>query len=625
MRVLVRSLVLAVAAAVGVSLAGVAPEVRAANPKQIDTAIQRGMGYLKEVYKGEAFGAGDQTHDAKGVGAAALAGLALLEGGCVPNDPSLVNIHRYVRRAAFTQNFTYPVSLSLMFLERMGDPADVPIVQMLAVRLMAGHLKNGAWSYETCGEIPEAEGKRLEAAFAAQPMGLAPGQAARQLHPEVVRHAQAVAGSFVKPEGGGDNSNTQFGLLALWIARRHAVPAEENFVRIEQRFLATQAPDGTWEYQAGATGTPSMICVGIMGLATGVGRQQERKLRAEANQEAKTAPAAKGADKDVPRTGDLFFTPAKKEDPRKAERIVVGGGNEAALNRAFNALGRVLATTKAQGRLVAPTSAHGEQDLYFLWCVERVGVIFGRDRIGGLDWYEEGADALVRLQSGDGSWNLNGYPAFVNTSFAVLFLSKSNVVRDLSSKIAGDTAPKGKAGGKDAKDPLEKLTPAPEPETAEPGGFPDNEAGRVATGLIGVTSAEWKKTLDLVRDAKGSHFTGGIALAIGRLDGDRLKDAREALAERLTRMTATNLRAMLKADDPEVRRAAALACGMKDDKAHVADLIDRLTDQEEYVGRAALASLKSLTGQDHGPPVGATNDQRKAAADAWKAAWAKKK
>ena len=48
-------------------------------------------------------------------------------------------------------------------------------------------------------------------------------------------------------------------------------------------------------------------------------------------------------------------------------------------------------------------------------------------------------------------------------------------------------------------------------------------------------------------------------------------------------MSAETLRAMLKSDDVEVRRAATLACGMKDDKAHVPDLIDRLADDEEIV------------------------------------------
>ena len=64
---------------------------------------------------------------------------------------------------------------------------------------------------------------------------------------------------------------------------------------------------------------------------------------------------------------------------------------------------------------------------------------------------------------------------------------------------------------------------------------------------------------------------------------------------------------------------------MKDDKIHVPDLIDRLTDDEELVVRAAKAGLKSLTGKDFGPANGATKAEHKAAADAWRAWWGKQK
>ena len=97
----------------------------------------------------------------------------------------------------------------------------------------------------------------------------------------------------------------------------------------------------------------------------------------------------------------------------------------------------------------------------------------------------------------------------------------------------------------------------------------------------------------------------------------RLKEAREALAERLTRMTADSLRTMAKAEEPELRRGAVLAMAMKDDKAHVPDLITALLDDQEFVVRAAKASLKSLTGQDFGPAAGATLAERTAAAKAW--------
>ena len=64
---------------------------------------------------------------------------------------------------------------------------------------------------------------------------------------------------------------------------------------------------------------------------------------------------------------------------------------------------------------------------------------------------------------------------------------------------------------------------------------------------------------------------------------------------------------------------------MKDDKAHVPDLIERITDTDDLVVRAAKAGLKSLTSQDFGPDAGASDAQKRVAADAWKAWLAKQK
>jgi HEAT repeat protein len=91
-------------------------------------------------------------------------------------------------------------------------------------------------------------------------------------------------------------------------------------------------------------------------------------------------------------------------------------------------------------------------------------------------------------------------------------------------------------------------------------------------------------------------------------------------------MTPETLREMMKNDDAELRRAAVLAAAMKDDKAHVPDLIARLADDDELVVRAARAGLKSLSdGRDFGPPPGATRLQRETSAKAWREWWAGRK
>ena len=72
-----------------------------------------------------------------------------------------------------------------------------------------------------------------------------------------------------------DNSNTQFGILGTWVARRNGVPVEAALDRIENRFVGRQNPrTGGWAYSGltGGPGSPSMTCCGLLGLATAPAR-----------------------------------------------------------------------------------------------------------------------------------------------------------------------------------------------------------------------------------------------------------------------------------------------------------------------------------------------------------------
>src|SRR5207237_10597744 len=98
---------------------------------------------------------------------------------------------------------------------------------------------------------------------------------------------------------------------------------------------------------------------------------------------------------------------------------------------------------------------------------------------------------------------------------------------------------------------------------------------------------------------------------------------REALAERLSRMKTPTLLAYLQDDDPELRRAAALAAAMKEDNTFVGKLIDLLNDPEKSVERAAHAALKDLAKQDFGPAANASEAEKADAIKKWKAWWKK--
>jgi hypothetical protein len=364
-----------------------------------------------------------------------------------------------------------------------------------------------------------------------------------------------------------------------------------------------------------------MTCAGLIGLAVGHG-------------------AAVAAAKEKPG--------AKVINPDKDKNMQAG----------FVHLGAIL-------QQYAPVRVMGDyandRGFYFLWSLERVGEIYGLTTIGRQDWYKWGSTVLLNSQRPDGGWYGRFHPSGVDTCFALLFLVRANVAKDLSVTLRGKLKDPGtrtlKAGGvgADAVDPkrdkADKIAEAPDKKpTHEPGApklvdpkeklesaaavakktVPESTenketqaARKMIEDLVTANSPQQDELLGKYKEGKGAAYTLALAGAIPRLSGESKTKARDALAERLTRMTADTLRAELKDDDPEIRRAASLACAMKDDKNHVPDLIPLLDDPEPLVARAAHAALKSLTNQDFGPGKDGSPKDRAQAVEAWKGWWAK--
>jgi hypothetical protein len=638
----------------GLLLVASAPGASAANQKEIDKAIKGGSDFLKIRYiRGPGAGPVVVTDAAQGMGPTALAGLALLEAGVPANDPTVKLITDMIRDASYRQSKTYQTALCLMYLDRYGDPNDAPLIQMLAMRLIIGQTSAGGWTYDCCAAIPAADEQWLRANVKpAQLVAGAPGPGGGKnppkLHPEVEKYGQALLQARVQPGGPanglGDNSNTQFALLALWMARKYGAPVEDALDLVEKHFMATQnLRTGGWSYSvmpAGAPGgvmmqgSPSMYCAGLLGMATAVARRDERQKKdpPAPKPEAPAKPDSKPSD-------PFYHPPSGGAPPPKPGGARPADARDLVVQRAFAGLGLTIAdqVRNGNGLLVAGVRQNGNSDTYFLWSLERVGVVYGMDKIGGVDWYDVGSTALVRSQGPDGSWNFGTYGAEVNTAFAILFLTKANLARDLSSKVQKDpTSTEMRAGaGPSATDllpnrPTSTTLPPGSGSTSTPSPVslpnPTGDASiTLASNLLKATGSDWTKLLGEARDGKGPNFTRALVVTTQNADGDRRKEAREALAERLCRMTPATLRGMLKADDMELRRAAALACAMKDDKDHIPDLIAALEDNDDAVVRAAKAGLKSLSGKDFGPPAGASAAQRTQAISAWKAWYTKQK
>jgi hypothetical protein len=194
-----------------------------------------------------------------------------------------------------------------------------------------------------------------------------------------------------------DNSNTQFAILALWRAQQYGVPMKRSLNLIVRRYQTSQNADGSWGYHyrfgGGADRIPhqwpnAMTCVGLIGLAVGHGLAQ----------------------------------------PKPAGQIVQDARIINGLISLSNSIGQ-------------PVEHRGRVDmfnLYFLWSLERVAVLYNLPTIGDKDWYRWGAQILVRNQMDEGFWANGQYIGScppLDTCLALLFLKRANLVKDLTAKL----------------------------------------------------------------------------------------------------------------------------------------------------------------------------------------------
>jgi hypothetical protein len=370
--------------------------------QKVNAAIDKGVAFLKALQSTDGTW---QREPNDTPGATALCAYALLESGVRGDDPAIRKAAAAIRKFAVKENKVYHASLDIFFLDKLGDPQDEPLLQALGVRLLAAQNKAwGGWTY-FAGMPSVAEQQWLqgildsrrepaewrEPARPARPRDAAPLPRELQLRVQQVLARPADAGSGDASQG--DNSNTQFAMLALWVARRHGIPVEQAMAAVDNRFRHTQWTDGSWDYKAvvafnnprgGGNHSVSMTPAGLIGLALG---------HAQA--------LAKG------KNHDLLKDPAVRAGLAHVAKILRGEAGQ------------------FDGRI-----------FYFLWTLERMAVIYDLKRIEGIDWYGWGAKYLVDGQAANGSWTGGMYTAGgIDTCFALLFLKRANVAYDLKEIV----------------------------------------------------------------------------------------------------------------------------------------------------------------------------------------------
>jgi hypothetical protein len=363
--------------------------------KKVDAATLRAVNYLKgkQIMDGPEKGSW-KSAGGYHVGYTGLAGLTLLESKVPAADPSVQSAAQYVRARVIQPlpNYeTYQVAVAILFLSRLEDKTDRDLIRSLALRLAASQHASGAWPYVSRPLSPEQQDLLLKM------LKDYPSYAGRGSSGVLAGHQ---LGAFQVPNykdpnfyrGGGDNSNTQFALFALWAARRHDLPVDPCLQLVAKRFRNSQGPDGGWGYQGlnSVSQFPTMTCVGLLGLAVGYGLNKDDK------------------------------TP-------------INLAQDETLQKGFKRLAQNLgAPGQHQGK--APPTI----EMYFLWSVERVAVMYQLSKIEGKDWYHWGLEILLAHQQQDGKWQMNRGPGnsdIVDTCFALLFLQRANLAQDLTDKL----------------------------------------------------------------------------------------------------------------------------------------------------------------------------------------------
>jgi hypothetical protein len=362
----------------------------------VDQAIAKGVGFLKQCLTGEK----PDIYLQRSTGAAALAGLTLLNCGVKATDPALQQVLSRVRdksRDLNARGATYEIAICVWFLDRLNEPRDKPLIKSLALRLIGGQDAQGGWDY-TCPKLSSEEEEQLLVLLKSKdPSAANAPQRLKGLPVLRVRPGREV--QLGQPAGRNDNSLAQFAVLALWAAQKHGVPAGRSLALAEARFRACQASNGSWGYLfSGRSRVDSMTCAGLVALAAGRGVSREKRRPVLED----------GAVKN----GFRFLAQSLGRKPQGRG----AGGRRGRLGR---------------GTLLGASSWG---DLYYLWSVERVGMIYDLREIEGIKWYNWGVEVLLPAQQEDGSWH-DSFAGVVDTSFALLFLKRVNVAEDLTEKI----------------------------------------------------------------------------------------------------------------------------------------------------------------------------------------------
>ena len=194
-----------------------------------------------------------------------------------------------------------------------------------------------------------------------------------------------------------DLSNTQYAILGLWLARQAEIKIPDKiFEKCMKVTIRHQLEDGGWAYFGPIDSQPGQM---------------------DTTPRYSTASMTTAAMATV-----LFCYDALSEKKSNVKKY--GDEVNECMEKAYGWLDENMSYTENVS-LQNGAKGNGGWFYYYIYNVERLATVGGRETIGNRHWYNAGATELVKAQMGSGAWGENGNASTDDTAFALLFLNKA--------------------------------------------------------------------------------------------------------------------------------------------------------------------------------------------------------
>ena len=372
------------AAAVLISLlvagsSALAQDKGAPSQKAIDDAVRRGVEYLKTA---PSPGGHLKTHCDE------LILLTLIHAD-VPEKNEVYKKYLDATLAAPLAH-TYKVAMHAMCLEEVDPSHYQARIAQCGQFLIDNQATNGQWSYgsptEAVAKMPVVS-PRKDVASTSQPKK--PGVIDFGSDKVKARPSQWVVITQSRTGGEqGDNSNTQYASLGLRACYDSKIKIPEAVIHLGRKWWV----ESQWDPEDGA------------GDKNAVSSGGEARPR-----------------------GWNYTNPARGPDQKPYHAMTAGATGAMCIYEYMLGRDWKKDPTARSGAAWLGAKFSVNENYYYMYGLERAGMLYGVESFGGHNWYFEGAKFLLEHQSGDGSWGKreNKDENTWDTCFAILFLKKA--------------------------------------------------------------------------------------------------------------------------------------------------------------------------------------------------------